>query len=84
MNKNYGVKNLKKYENGWEWDTFYTDNYTAKVIENHYKTGKDGYGLWHNGQQIIGTCQYKACDTESGQYKKALKYLENLTEGYRE
>lgn len=45
--------------------------------EYTYNTDNDGCGLWRNDEQIMGTCQYKACKTISGMRKRIMKTLNN-------
>lgn len=51
---------------GWQWDE--TDENGKVIFE--CRTDKDGCGLWINGRQVTGTCQYKAAKTASGQRQK--------------
>jgi hypothetical protein len=52
---------------GWMWTVDFDGT------EINYRTDKDGRGLWMNGQQILGTCQYNACKTYKGQHNKIMQ-----------
>lgn len=53
---------------GWKWAI--EDEYGCVT---NYKTDTDGCGLWRNGNQILGTCQYSTPKTRSGMYKRIKK-----------
>jgi hypothetical protein len=57
---------------GWIWTVQDEDG-----RETDYRTDKDGYGLWVNGRQTTGTCQYRAPRTRSGMRRSIIKNLAN-------
>ena len=57
-----------KHFGGWQWAI---EDDLGTVFEYH--TDRDGYGLWRNGEQILGTCQYSAPITRSGMRKRIMK-----------
>lgn len=58
----------EKHVGGWQWAI---EDDLGIVFEYH--TDKDGNGLWRNGKQLLGTCQYSAPITRSGMRKRIMK-----------
>lgn len=54
------------HSGGWMWDELDDDG----TVICSCRTDKDGRGLWINGMQTLGTCQYCAAKTASGQRQK--------------
>jgi hypothetical protein len=63
------------HSGGWEWEEFWDE--FGEEHSASFKTDKDGCGLWKSGKQILGTCQYSAAKTYSGQRRKILRDSED-------
>lgn len=57
------------HSGGWQWEE--TDENGNVIFE--CRTDKDGRGLWVGDKQILGTCQYRAAKTASGQRRKIIR-----------
>lgn len=66
---------VHSHPGGWVWEIVDDDGTITG-----YSTDKDGDGLWCGGKQFIGTCQYRAAKTYSGQRRKILRDIEILEE----
>jgi hypothetical protein len=53
------------HSGGWRWTIEYEDG-----LKIDYRTDKDGQGLWKDGNQISGTCQYGSYEARHAQIKK--------------
>lgn len=57
------------HSGGWTWDELNDDG----TVICRCRTDKDGRGLWIDDKQVLGTCQYRAAKTASGQRRKILR-----------
>lgn len=64
------------HRGGWKWEAKIENPFTGQIEIDEFYTDKDGCGLWKNGKQILGTCQYSACATASGQRRKIIRELQ--------
>ena len=72
------VRTLKaKHTGGWIWKTE-VEYEEGKIRTFEYYTNKSGHGLWRNGKQILGTCQYHAPRSRSGMLKRIIRELETI------
>ena len=75
------IKNLHRDGNQWFWHT--ADN------RGVYYTNTDGEGIFFqssatgNTKQIMGTCQFKSCQTVSGTRRKINAIFDEYTEDPR-
>lgn len=69
------VIKVNEYEEVKAWTVITTDEFGKTVDE--YRTNSTGHGLWKNGQQIEGTCDYYiGAKTRAGVYARAKAYEE--------
>ena len=72
------IKNLHREENRWFWRTdsnqgvYYTDKNGQGIFYQSDRTGEE--------KQLVGTCQFSACETVSGMRRKLNKLFDGITE----
>lgn len=53
------VHNLQKYrDNGWQWEITRESDVSTEMVTRSYRTNHEGEGLWVDGKQALGTCQF--------------------------
>ena len=77
----YKVKNLKKDGLYWEWKIEYETEdeslFGDTYFIDEYHTNNSGQGLWRNGRQVLGTCQYQFLPrTKSGMLRRIKREFE--------
>lgn len=76
------IKELRNNDREWLWRN-------STESRGVYYTDKNGEGIFfqsnRTGQtkQLVGTCQFKACETASGTRRKLNKIFDNLFEDPR-
>lgn len=54
----------------WQWEEHYTNPHTDEVVFNSCHTNLRRDGLWINGRQILGTCQFYLSNNYSAAYSR--------------
>lgn len=53
------ITNLTPYrEGGWQWDLTTESDVSEEMVTREYRTNLEGEGLWCDGKQVLGTCQF--------------------------
>lgn len=53
------ITNLTTYrDGGWQWKVTSESQISDELITTKYRTNYEGEGLWCDGKQILGTCQF--------------------------
>lgn len=63
------METVYTHTGGWMWVELDDDG----SVLCRCRTDKDGRGLWIDDRQVLGTCQYRAAQTASGQRKKIMR-----------
>lgn len=53
------ITNLTTYrEGGWQWDLTAESYVSEEMLTRKCRTNHEGEGLWVDGKQVLGTCQF--------------------------
>jgi hypothetical protein len=63
------IKGLR-WKSGWEWTVVWDDGSTT-----NYYTNEIGEGLWVDGRQRLGTCQFSLTMSYNAAYSKIRRWL---------
>jgi hypothetical protein len=53
------ITNLTPYrDGGWMWNVTTESEVSDEMVTREYNTNPEGEGLWCDGKQVLGTCQF--------------------------